>query len=120
VSSCPRCSAHPRCHPDRGYKATVEPTISNEFATAAYRLGHSLLSPTLLRLDAQKQEIAAGNLSLADSFFQPQHITEEGIDVIMRGLTNGRAQELAMNGSSTTCATSSSALQALAASTRPR
>jgi len=80
--------------PYRGYKATVEPTISNEFATAAYRLGHSLLSPTLLRLDAQKQEIAAGNLSLADSFFQPQHITEEGIDVIMRGLTNGRAQEL--------------------------
>jgi len=80
--------------PYRGYKADVDPTISNEFATAAYRLGHSLLSPTLLRLDAQKLEIAAGNLSLADSFFQPQHITQDGIDVIMRGLTNGRAQEL--------------------------
>jgi len=80
--------------PYRGYKAEVDPTISNEFATAAYRLGHSLLSPTLLRLDAQKLEIAAGNLSLADSFFQPQHITQDGIDVIMRGLTNGRAQEL--------------------------
>ncbi len=46
--------------PYRGYKATVNPTISNEFATAAYRLGHSLLSPTLLRLDATGTEIAAG------------------------------------------------------------
>ena len=80
--------------PYRGYKATVNPTISNEFATAAYRLGHSLLSPTLLRLDATGAEITAGNLSLAESFFQPQQITDEGIDVVLRGLALGRAQEL--------------------------
>ncbi len=80
--------------PYTGYKAGVNPTISNEFATAAYRLGHSLLSPTLLRLDATGAEIEAGNLTLANSFFQPQHITEEGVDVILRGLATGRAQEL--------------------------
>lgn len=80
--------------PYRGYKAEVDPTISNEFATAAYRFGHSLLSPTLKRLDAQGQEIEAGSLSLADSFFQPQHITEEGIDVVLRGLCFQRCQEL--------------------------
>jgi hypothetical protein len=80
--------------PYRGYKATVNPTISNEFATAAYRLGHSLVSPSLLRLDATGAEIEAGNLSLAASFFQPQQITDEGIDVVLRGLVFGRAQEL--------------------------
>jgi peroxidase len=80
--------------PYRGYKADVNPTISNEFATAAYRLGHSLVSPELLRLDATGAEIEAGHLSLADSFFQPQQITEAGIDVVLRGLALGRAQEL--------------------------
>ncbi len=80
--------------PYRGYKADVAPTISNEFATAAYRLGHSLLSPTLLRIDAAGQEIAAGSLTLAGSFFQPQEITNEGIDVILRGMATQRCQEL--------------------------
>lgn len=80
--------------PYRGYKEDVNPTISNEFATAAYRLGHSLLSPTLLRLDETGTEIAAGNLTLAGSFFQPQQITDHGVDVILRGLATGRAQEL--------------------------
>ena len=72
----------------------MNPTISNEFATAAYRLGHSLLSSTLLRLDSTGAEIAAGNLTLAESFFQPQHITDAGVDPILRGLCIGRAQEL--------------------------
>lgn len=80
--------------PYRGYKADVDPTISNEFATAAYRLGHSLLSPTLLRLGADGAEIEAGSLSLANSFFQPQQVTGHGIDPILRGLATGRAQEL--------------------------
>jgi hypothetical protein len=80
--------------PYRGYRANVNPTISNEFATAAYRLGHSLLSPQLMRLDEQGLEIAAGHLSLADSFFRPQVVTGEGIDVLLRGLVLQRAQEL--------------------------
>jgi peroxidase len=80
--------------PYRGYKATVNPTIANEFATAAYRLGHSLLSPQLLRLQADGQPIAAGHLSLADSFFNPGEVTNHGIDSVLRGLAKQTAQEL--------------------------
>ncbi len=35
----------------RGYQDDVNPSISNEFSTAAYRVGHTMLSPNLLRLD---------------------------------------------------------------------
>ncbi len=80
--------------PYRGYKADVDPTISNEFATAAYRLGHSLLSPQVLRVDETGAEIEAGHLTLAGSFFQPQHITEQGVDVVLRGLCMQRCEEL--------------------------
>lgn len=78
----------------RGYNPQVDVTISNEFATAAFRLGHTLLSPVLLRLDATGQPIEAGNISLAASFFAPQEIIDNGgVDPILRGLAGQPAQE---------------------------
>ena len=62
----------------RGYNASVNPGITNVFSTAAYRFGHTLLSPELLRLDANGQPIAEGNLALAQAFFSPNRITDEG------------------------------------------
>jgi len=71
-----------------GYKAEVNSSISNEFSSAAYRFGHSLLSPLLLRLDSNMEEIEPGHLSLADAFFAPSRLTTEGgIEPILRGLS---------------------------------
>ena len=78
--------------PYAGYRADVDATIMNEFATAAYRFGHSMLSPTLLRVDANGSTIPAGDLSLAESFFNPEELRETGIDPILRGLARQRAQ----------------------------
>ena len=80
--------------PYRGYRPEVDPGISNLFATAAYRFGHTMLSPQLLRLDADGEEIAAGHLSLADGFFNPSAITEYGIEPLLRGLARQQAQEI--------------------------
>jgi len=78
----------------RGYDESVDASIANVFATAAYRLGHSMLSAQLLRLDGRGNEIAAGNLSLADAFFSPDEITGHGIAPLLRGLASQQAQEI--------------------------
>jgi len=76
----------------KGYDSSVDPQISNSFATAAYRLGHTMLSPSILRLDEQGNEIAEGNLQLRDAFFQPHRVAEAGVDPILRGLATQTAQ----------------------------
>lgn len=79
----------------RGYEADLNPGITNVFATASYRFGHSMLSSQLLRLDRRMKEIREGHLDLASAFFDPTRITEEGgIDPILRGLSFQRAQRI--------------------------
>lgn len=79
----------------RGYKRNVNPGIGNLFSTATFRFGHSLLAPTLLRLDADGNEIPEGHLSLSDAFFAPQLITDEGgIEPLLRGLAAQACQAL--------------------------
>ncbi len=80
--------------PYRGYRPEVNPNIANEFATASYRVGHSMLSSTVLRLDADGNEIANGHLSLAESFFNPQLIIDDGIEPLLRGLSAQAAQRV--------------------------
>lgn len=73
--------------PYRGYDETVDASIANEFSSAAYRLGHSMLSGHILRLDASGNEIPEGHLALRDAFFQPTKVRDEGgIEPVLRGL----------------------------------
>jgi hypothetical protein len=72
--------------PYRGYRAHVDPRISNVFSTAAFRFGHSALSPVLQRIGADGAAIPEGPLSLRDAFFAPALLEEGGIDPILRGL----------------------------------
>ena len=73
--------------PYRGYDERTDARIANVFSTAAFRLGHSMLSDTLLRLDAEGNAIAPGHLPLRDAFFAPATIAEQGgIEPLLRGL----------------------------------
>ncbi|ODM97862.1 Peroxidasin [Orchesella cincta] len=73
--------------PYTGYNPQINPTITNEFATAALRFGHTLINPTLRRLDSSFQTIREGDVPLRSAFFAPWRLVEEGgVDPLMRGL----------------------------------
>jgi hypothetical protein len=78
------------------YKSAVNPGIANVFATAAYRFGHTMLSPTMLRLNSSGGHMPGGPISLADAFFNPVEIRTNGIEPILRGLASQQAQEVDM------------------------
>ncbi|MGB1249932.1 MAG: peroxidase family protein [Candidatus Promineifilaceae bacterium] len=74
------------------YDNRVNPNIANEFSTACFRFGHTMLSSTLLRLDADGSSI--GDVPLRDGFFNTSYILNDGIDPILRGLMTQQAQAL--------------------------
>jgi len=78
-----------------GYDDTVNPSILSEFSTAAFRVGHTMLTPRILRYDEHHNEIDAGHLALMDAFFRPDRLmTEGGIDPILRGAAYTPQQEV--------------------------
>jgi len=80
--------------PYTGYDPEVNVTVANVFSTAAFRFGHSMLSPILLRLDERNRTIAAGPLELFRAFFDPKEIQRNGIEPLLRGLAFQTAQNV--------------------------
>jgi hypothetical protein len=77
----------------RGYRANVNPGIANEFATAGFRLGHSLLGSDIDFLGNNGQAIA-DEVSLAEAFFNPTLVKENGVGPILKYLASDPSSEL--------------------------
>jgi len=78
-----------------GYSPGVDPAISNIFAAAAFRLGHTLLSSEIVRLDYDGEVIPQGNLALKDAFFNPKEILfVGGLDPYFKGMGTQIQQDL--------------------------
>lgn len=80
----------------RGYDSSVDPSLTATFSTAAYRLGHTLLSPELQRLQADGTSVPEGPLALRDAFFgsTPGELETYGLEPFLRGLAHQHTQQL--------------------------
>lgn len=79
--------------PYRGYNANVNPGIANEFATAAFRMGHSLLGSDIEFLDNNGMP-TADEVSLSQAFFNPDLVKTNGIDPILKYLASDPSSEV--------------------------
>ena len=75
-----------------GYDSSVDPSIANEFSTAAFRFGHSTLNETIgfYGNDGLDTEDA---VALADAFFNPSLLEESGIDSVLKAGASTLSQE---------------------------
>lgn len=80
--------------PYRGYNPNVNGTVTNSFSAAVFRVGHTMLSSVIMRLDANRNIIPQGNLPLRNAFFNPQVITDHGIEPLLRGLAAQPSQAI--------------------------
>jgi hypothetical protein len=71
--------------PYRGYKDNVRPDIMNSFATASYRLGHTMVSDDVLFRDNNCEEVEPGEMDLVEVFWNPSLTPTYGIDVFIKG-----------------------------------
>lgn len=83
-----------RVHKYNGYNPNVQPDISNIFATAAYRLGHTMVTAEMLLRDDQCQEVGPGSLSLVEAFFSTEPVRQYNIDPFLKGLSVQRQMEV--------------------------
>ncbi|XP_032435336.1 eosinophil peroxidase-like isoform X3 [Xiphophorus hellerii] len=77
-----------------GYNETIDPSIANVFATAAYRFAHLTVQPFIFRLDESYQDHPNYPTQLLHrTMFAPWRIVfEGGLDPILRGLIGRQAK----------------------------
>ena len=75
----------------QGYRPGVDPRISAEFSTAAFRIGHTMLPSRYLVTNRVGEKTI---LSLRNAFFAPSYILQNGISDIIRGQALHPQQEL--------------------------
>ena len=76
-----------------GYKSTVKPDIANTFATASYRIGHTMVADGLALRSNSCAVVQPDLLELVDVFNDPQIIFDYTPEVFLKGFTTHKAYE---------------------------
>lgn len=81
--------------PSPGYDPGAHPGISNEFAAAGFRFGHSLVGGTLTLVGEDGAPLNNSPLALRDVFFDPISVVQtNGVGALLRGAATHRQQRL--------------------------
>lgn len=76
-----------------GYNPNLDPSITNEFSTFAFRIGHTLVNARVMRLDPETGDVApGGHLDLRNAFFNPRQMAADGLCMYIKGATKQRMQ----------------------------
>lgn len=73
------------------YNSKMEPTMINEFSTAAYRYGHSLIDGLFSEIQEHSGHISG--IMLRNYFFFPFELYDGQLDPLVKGLTLQPAQK---------------------------
>ncbi len=76
-----------------GYDSSVDPTVANEFSTAAFRFGHSTLNAEVEFFGNDGLAIREG-ISLLEAFNNAELLEETGIDALLKYDASTQAQEI--------------------------
>ncbi|HKA07795.1 MAG TPA: peroxidase family protein [Gemmataceae bacterium] len=76
-----------------GYNPNVNPGIANEFSTAGFRLGHSLINNDVEFFGNDGRPLR-DEVELKDAFFNPALLRETGIDGIMKYAASAQSEEI--------------------------
>jgi len=78
---------------DYAYSNAIDASITNSFATAFFRFGHSMQSSTIELIG--DDGLSQGSLSLRDAFFNPAVLKNDPakVDLVLKGLATQVAQE---------------------------
>jgi hypothetical protein len=77
----------------KGYQSNVNPGIANEFSTAVFRFGHSMVGEDIEFLDNDGNDVRKA-MPFRDAFFNSTVLGETGIDPILKYLTADNSQEI--------------------------
>lgn len=79
------------------YDPSIDPRASTEFATAFFRVGHTMLGSNLERFGADNFPAPGGHLLLRDAFFDPGRVaTGEEILFLLKGFAARPMQQIDM------------------------
>jgi hypothetical protein len=81
------------------YNPNTNATVATEFSTALFRVGHTMLSSQLLRMQNDGTPAPGGPMSLRDAFFLPTDLSSGPLelDYLLKGLAMDQQQEIDMH-----------------------